>query len=135
MYRSYYPHRSRELVSPVCGIFLLYVDLVNLKLHWAQHIYCKSFICNISVITYWWWLKVCNFLTTPISYKKIFNQHINFSLFSDFEEKKVEEEFFFYFFKYWHVELNLYGCLCFLFVFLFLLSCSLQSPWAWLQHI
>ena len=22
LYRSYYPHRSRELVSPVCGIFL-----------------------------------------------------------------------------------------------------------------
>ena len=21
LYRSYYPHRSRELVSPVCGIF------------------------------------------------------------------------------------------------------------------
>ena len=23
LYRSYYPHRSRELVSPVCGIFLI----------------------------------------------------------------------------------------------------------------
>ena len=23
MYRSYYPHRSRELVSPVCGIFIM----------------------------------------------------------------------------------------------------------------
>ena len=23
LYRSYYPHRSRELVSPVCGIFFL----------------------------------------------------------------------------------------------------------------
>ena len=23
LYRSYYPHRSRELVSPVCGIFAI----------------------------------------------------------------------------------------------------------------
>ena len=26
LYRSYYPHRSRELVSPVCGIFFLNMD-------------------------------------------------------------------------------------------------------------
>ena len=27
LYRSYYPHRSRELVSPVCGIFSWYPSL------------------------------------------------------------------------------------------------------------
>ena len=28
MYRSYYPHRSRELVSPVCGIFFVWIDIL-----------------------------------------------------------------------------------------------------------
>ena len=30
MYRCYYPHQSRDLVSPVCGIFLDVVGLVHL---------------------------------------------------------------------------------------------------------
>ena len=30
MYRSYYPHRSRELVSPVCGIFFQFCHLRRL---------------------------------------------------------------------------------------------------------
>ena len=32
LYRSYYPHRSRELVSPVCGIFINYFILNFVKL-------------------------------------------------------------------------------------------------------
>ena len=27
LYRFYYPHRSRELVSPVCGIFFLFIKI------------------------------------------------------------------------------------------------------------
>ena len=31
LYWSYYPHRSKELVSPVCGIFLEYVQKVMIR--------------------------------------------------------------------------------------------------------
>ena len=30
LYRSYYPHRSRELVSPVCGIFQVAINSTNI---------------------------------------------------------------------------------------------------------
>ena len=32
MYRSYYPHRSRELVSPVCGIVCTFLQTVKFSL-------------------------------------------------------------------------------------------------------
>ena len=31
LYRSFYPHRSRQLVSPVCGIFLYDIHIFKLK--------------------------------------------------------------------------------------------------------
>ena len=46
MYRSYYPHRSRELVSPVCGIFVIdleyTMDKSGILLEYPWHIFGLS---------------------------------------------------------------------------------------------
>ena len=51
LYRSYYPHRSRELMSPVCGIFkipdwlFLSCPVIVFILHSNRHILIK-FTCS-----------------------------------------------------------------------------------------
>ena len=42
-YRCYYPHRSRDALSPVCGIFLILV-YISFQLLWPKHtvLVCES---------------------------------------------------------------------------------------------
>ena len=41
LYRSYYPHRSSELVSPVCGIFVVHINQILANVHQK----CGNFFC------------------------------------------------------------------------------------------
>ena len=48
LYRSYYPHRSRELVSPVCGISIF-----------TQYFFCNSFRHCLHMASIWpFWLHI-----------------------------------------------------------------------------
>ena len=47
MYQSFYPHRSRELVSPVCGIFNCTLPLAR----WKKIVHPKCPLCSISPCT------------------------------------------------------------------------------------
>ena len=47
LYRSYYPHRSRELVSPVCGIFIWKLYIITVLDNFSRIFFKSQLLCDV----------------------------------------------------------------------------------------